>query len=289
MSVTSAVVRFLRIAADMPSRSANVLGSSAALLGIPSAMLLRSWRGRQVAERLAAAALETLLNAIDINDPSTGAHVRRVTRYALILSDNAGFDAAMHRAVERVALFHDIGKIHGALFDILHDPAALTASERRTIRLHPAHGAAVLGPIASFYPDLAKGVLSHHERWDGRGYPRQLKGRRIPLTARVVSIADVFDAITQRRAYRGARSSREAAAVIQNGRGTQFDPELVDLFLFPPVLEEISLAMEAANQPARATRNRRRGKHGDVSDIEFRWRTASIAAPTKRRAAAGTR
>lgn len=270
----------------MPPRHATALRSSAALLGIPSALILRSWRGRQVAERLAAAAMETLLNAIDINDRSTGAHVRRVTRFALILCDYAGFDAATRRAVERVALFHDIGKIHGALFDILHDPAALTESERRAIRLHPAHGAAVLAPVASFYPDLAEGVLSHHERWDGRGYPRQLKGRRIPLTARVVSLADVFDAITQRRSYRGARSCREAVAVIQAGRARQFDPELVDLFLFPPVLDEITMAMEEANKPVRAPRNRRRGKQGDVSDIKFRWRTASIGTATTQRAAA---
>src|SRR4051812_19451142 len=167
------------------------------------ALLLRNeLKARQAAERIAAASLESLLKAIDANDPDTGAHVRRVASYALVLADAAGLSDHEKKSVERVALFHDIGKIHEALFDIIHDHRKLTPAERRAILTHPQRGAEVLAPLFGFYPDLPEGVLSHHERWDGSGYPRHLRGRRIPITARVVAIVDTFDAITHRRRYR---------------------------------------------------------------------------------------
>src|SRR5213079_3042082 len=141
---------------------------------------------RTQAQRLSAATLETLLNAIDANDAITGAHVRRVASYALILGESAGLDKRTLHSIERVALFHDIGKLHEALTDIFHDPAKLTPEERRAVMTHPRRGAEVLAPLVAFYPDLGKGVAAHHERWDGTGYPQGLKGRRIPLPARVV-------------------------------------------------------------------------------------------------------
>src|SRR3977135_1351081 len=169
-----------------------------------SGLLYREHELRNRAERLSAATLETLLNAIDANDADTGAHVRRVAMYALILGEAAGLHERTLHSVERVALFHYVGKLHGALTDIFHDPRKLTPEERKAVMTHPQRGAEVLAPLSPFYPDLPKGVLAHHERWDGTGYPRGIKGKRIPLTARVVSIADSFDAITHRRRYRHA-------------------------------------------------------------------------------------
>ena len=184
---------------------------SAAAAAAAGALLLRhELKARRTAERIAAASLESLLKAIDANDPQTGAHVRRVASYALVLADAAGLDEHEKRSVERVALFHDIGKIHEALFDIIHDDRKLTPAERRAILTHPERGAAVLEPLKAFYPELPEGVLSHHEKWDGAGYPRQLKGRRIPFSARVVTIADTFDAITHHRRYRDGRSDRKS-------------------------------------------------------------------------------
>src|SRR2546423_4142715 len=145
------------------------------------ALLVRERKARRTVERLAAAALETVLNAIEANDPQTGMHVRRVAAYALIIGDAAGLDERRCRSIERVALFHDIGKIHEALFDIVHDHTKLTPDERREIATHPRRGAQVLAPFDAFYPELSIGVLSHHERWDGTGYPRGLRGTRIPL------------------------------------------------------------------------------------------------------------
>src|SRR6476620_7451496 len=125
-------------------------------------LLVREHQRRLVAERLAAAVLETLLRAIDANDGETGAHVRRVARYALVLADAADLSKREVRNVERIALFHDVGKIDAALFDIIHDDSTLTPDERQAIRTHPERGANVLAPLAAFYPDLSKGVLSHH-------------------------------------------------------------------------------------------------------------------------------
>jgi len=229
---------------------------------------------RRSAERLAAASLETLLNAIEATDHETGQHLRRVGRYALILGDAADLGHHQMRALERIALFHDIGKIHEALIDAVSDHATLSAEERRAIFTHPRRGAEVLTPLAPFYPELPVGVLSHHERWDGSGYPRKLSGTRIPLLARITSIADTFDVIANGRHYRRAGGAEAAALEIARGRGTQFDPELVDLLLQPPVLEHFAAAHQS--------HYRRRAQRGDrrdpqrrelaVPDVRFRWR-----------------
>jgi HD-GYP domain-containing protein (c-di-GMP phosphodiesterase class II) len=233
----------------------------------------RARRGQQTVERFAAAALETLLNAIEANDAETGMHVRRVAACSLIIADAAGLDDRAKRAIERIALFHDIGKIHEALFDILHESKRLTTAERRAVATHPARGAEVLAPLAAIYPELPSGVLAHHERWDGKGYPRGLRGRRIPLGARIVTIADTFDAVTHARRYRGAADVDSATEELAGGRGTQFDPDLVDLALLPPVLEEMSQVQITTGGRDQARRGARREQ---VPDVSFRWRSASL-------------
>jgi HD-GYP domain-containing protein (c-di-GMP phosphodiesterase class II) len=244
------------------------------------ALLIRERHIRESAERLAAALLETLLNAIDATDPDTGAHVRRVARYALILADAADVDPRARHDVERVALFHDIGKIHEALFDIIHEPSELTAEERDAIATHPQRGAAVLAPLDCFYPTLCNGVLSHHERWDGTGYPRRLSGEEIPFGARIVAIADSFDAITHARRYRAGRTIDEAMKIIADGRGSQFDPDLTDLFLAPPLVDEIAEAMrESALPPRVEPRDRRHGRPEAAPDVNFRWRATTPEQP----------
>ncbi|MDB4905577.1 MAG: metal-dependent phosphohydrolase region [Gemmatimonadetes bacterium] len=232
---------------------------------------------RRTAERLAAAALEALLNAIDAVDANTGGHVRRVAVYSLILADAIGLDLRQRRAVELVALFHDIGKIDEALFDIIHDTTSLTPVERRAIAKHPERGAQVLRPLAAFYPQLAAGVLAHHEHWDGTGYPHKLKGRRIPFEARLVMIADTFDALTHDRPYRGGRPVDAATEIILNGRGTQFDPELVDLFALPPIQRQFHEARVKAVRPKRGRRKLpvRTEPQAEVP-ITFRWRHPTL-------------
>jgi HD-GYP domain-containing protein (c-di-GMP phosphodiesterase class II) len=239
------------------------------------AFVYRGRESQRAVERIAAASLETLLNAIEANDENTGMHVRRVAAAALIIADAAELDERQQRAVERVALFHDIGKIHQALFDIVHERKSLTPDERRAIATHPQRGAEVLDPLGAFYPELPRGVLAHHEWWNGKGYPHGLKGRRIPIEARITAIADTFDAITHSRRYRPRSSVATAAAVLADGRGTQFDPELIDLVLLPPVLDEISRVRLVVGPQRRARRGRRPENSPDVS---FRWRSESLSS-----------
>jgi HD-GYP domain-containing protein (c-di-GMP phosphodiesterase class II) len=238
-------------------------------------MYMRERNHRVTAERLAAATMETLLNAIDANDAITGAHVRRVAAYSICLAEAACLDEREKHSIERIALFHDIGKLDEALFDIFHETSKLTPEERRAVRKHPEKGAEVLQPISIFYPDLGKGVLAHHERWDGRGYPRRLKGNRIPLASRIVCIADTFDAITHRRRYSAGRSFAEATEAILQGRAKQFDPLLVDLFMTPPVQEEFQRILREAHKPGRKKKGRRVGADSSAPDLTFRWRERS--------------
>lgn len=229
--------------------------------------------------RLAAAAFESLLHAIDANDEETGAHVRRVAICSVILARAADGDHTRQCRVERVALFHDIGKINGALFDVLRLTECLSAAERKLIATHADRGAEVLAPFASFYPELPAAVRAHHEWWNGHGTPRGLRGTAIPFEARVVAIADVFDALTHQRSYKSAYSIARAADMIAAGRGTQFDPDLTDLFLAPPVQEEIAAAKLAdlagprsrKRGGARSDPRRQAGPRADTPEIAFRW------------------
>lgn len=251
---------------------------SPALAAVAGTLFLRERRRRLSLERFGAAALETLLEAIDANDAETGAHVRRVADYSLILARAADLDGHARCTVERVALFHDVGKIHRALTDLMNEPKRLTPAERNAINTHPQRGADVLEPLRNFYPDLPDGVLSHHERWDGGGYPRKLQGSKIPIAARIVAIADTFDAVTHSRSYSHARSMQVASRVIAEGRGTQFDPDLADLFLSPPVIESIGKSMRSSHAPHRnSSKRRHRGGTSSVPDLHFRWRIARLS------------
>jgi HD-GYP domain-containing protein (c-di-GMP phosphodiesterase class II) len=246
---------------------------------------LRERNVRQSAERLAAATLETLMNAVDANDELTGQHVRRTAAYSLCLGEALGLSEAEQRKLERIALFHDIGKIHAALFDIVHEQTRLTPAERARIATHAQRGADVLQPLAAFYPELPAGVLAHHERWDGRGYPNGLRGEDIPIYSRVVAIADTFDAITHSRRYHDGEGFDRGATVIREGRATQFDPRVVDVFLSPDVLATIRRTFEA--QPSRAAARpqrapaadrRSRAAESSVPDVQFRWRASGSGA-----------
>jgi putative two-component system response regulator len=260
-----------------PSNTSITTAGATALLG--AALIWRGLHARQAAERMAAAALESLLRAIDANDPDTGIHVRRVAEYALILADEAGLSKHHRRSITRVALFHDIGKIHEALFDIIHDVKRLTPAERRAVTTHPRRGADVLQPLAGFYPELQRSVLAHHERWNGSGYPRGLKGRQIPLAARIVAIADTFDAITHRRQYSDGRSVEDARQILLEGRGVLFDPQLVDVFLLPPVWDRVLATYRRVSRWREPIASRRPGRREtQVPDIMFRWRPPRRAA-----------
>jgi putative two-component system response regulator len=166
--------------------------------------------------------------SVEARDRYTGGHVERVATYAVATGVHLGLAEDDLKALLVAALLHDIGKI--AVPDhILGKPGALTPEECSVIREHPAGGAAILARS----PTLAigiPGVLHHHERWDGGGYPHGLAGEEIPLAGRILAVADTFDAIVTARPYRGPRSTLEALAELRRCQGTQFDPRVLDAF-----------------------------------------------------------
>jgi putative nucleotidyltransferase with HDIG domain len=170
-----------------------------------------------------------LTRGLDYRDPYTGEHAHRVTAYTLMLAHELQLSRTERTLLQAGALLHDIGKI-GVPEAVLNKPGELTPDELAQIRAHPTLGCALLQSIRPLAPILPI-VRSHHERWDGLGYPDGLAGEDIPRLARIVAVADAFDAMTSDRPYRSGRSVPEALAQIAAAAGTQFDPEIVEAFL----------------------------------------------------------
>ncbi|MBS4213657.1 MULTISPECIES: HD-GYP domain-containing protein [Neobacillus] len=175
-----------------------------------------------------------VIATLELKDPYTRGHSERVASYALELAKiNGKFSVDDLKDFNYACLLHDIGKIH--IPDrILMKPGRLTNEEYEIIKAHTVVGAEAVSKIVGFKHSIEV-IRSHHERWDGKGYPDQLKGEEIPYLARVSAIADAFDAMTSTRSYRSALSVEEAYKRILEGKGSQFDPELVDNFqkVFP--------------------------------------------------------
>jgi len=169
-----------------------------------------------------------LASAIDKMDRYTAGHSARVAAYAQILAIKLGLGDAEIEVVRQSALMHDIGKI-GCVMN-LNKPGKLSQEEYEIFKQHPEHGRDILQPIEFLHP-LIPGVHLHHERWDGLGYPLGLKGSDVPLIARIIAVADTYDAMTSDRAYRKAMSHDIAISEIDRCGGSQFDPELADSFL----------------------------------------------------------
>jgi HD-GYP domain-containing protein (c-di-GMP phosphodiesterase class II) len=164
----------------------------------------------------------------------------RVRRLAVKLARQMRLEPKLVRQVSLAAKLHDIGKV-GVPEAILHKTGQLTAEELGQIREHPVIGERILTPILRNRTVLSA-IRGHHERFDGSGYPDGLRGHQIPLLARIITVADCFDAMTSSRAYRGALSADEALHTVQLAAGSQFDPELVTAFLAsPPSRDNTSL------------------------------------------------
>jgi putative nucleotidyltransferase with HDIG domain len=184
---------------------------------------------RAVVESAYRQTVGALATALEAKDTGTRQHSQRVQRYALELARTLDPQVAGHPSVEYGFLLHDIGKI-GIPDDILRKPAALTEQERRLMQTHTVLGAQMLRGVAFLQGPGVEVVRSHHERWDGAGYPDGLAGEEIPLGARIFAVVDTLDAITSDRPYRGARSWRVAHQEILGESGKQFDPAVVDAF-----------------------------------------------------------
>jgi putative two-component system response regulator len=175
--------------------------------------------------------LERLAVAAEFRDDDTGQHTKRVGRMSAILARNLALPEDQVEVIRRAAPLHDVGKI-GIPDVILLKPGALTQAEFDIVKTHTTIGAQILSggrfPLLRMAEAIA---LTHHERWDGAGYPRALSGDAIPLPGRIVALADAFDALISSRPYKKARPIEESVIEIQRGSGTQFDPKVVDAFL----------------------------------------------------------
>jgi len=173
-------------------------------------------------------AIYMLAIASEAKDQDTGKHLRRIRNLAERLAKEIGMDEAQVASIGYASILHDVGKMH-VPDRILQKPGPLTDDERVTMQTHTITGARIIAD-KPFFAMARRVARSHHENWDGSGYPDRLAGKQIPLEARIVHLADVYDALTNQRCYKPAWSSEQAAEEIRKGRGKLFEPELVDAF-----------------------------------------------------------
>lgn len=192
------------------------------------------------------ATMTSLAQVVEAKDSTTRGHLDRTQRYGLALAERVDPRLVERPEVAYGFFLHDIGKV-GIPESVLCKPGPLTDDEWDIMRTHPSIGAQIVEPIR-FLEGAVEIVRTHHERWDGRGYPIGLRGEEIPLAARVFAIADCFDAMTSDRPYRAAMSFGEAFEEIRLGSGTQFDPDIVEVFL--DLASEGGLWAEPAHEEA---------------------------------------
>lgn len=184
--------------------------------------------------------IKLIASALDAKDPYTHGHSLRVTMYSLILAKKLNLDDTTLEEIETAGLLHDIGKI-GIPQNILCKPGKLTDEEFEVMKSHPDQAAKMLMGIKKLTV-VSNWLRCHHEKWDGTGYPYKMKGEEIPITGRIIALADTYDAMTSTRSYRQALSHETAIEEIKRCSGTQFDPVLADLFI--SCAEELKAAKE---------------------------------------------
>ncbi len=179
-------------------------------------------------DNISTALITALESANKLNDTDTGNHIKRVSKYAAVLAKKVSNDYDFIRKIEMYASLHDVGKV-GIPDSILKNPGIFTLEEKEEMKKHVLYGGQMLA-----YPGIPKMAANiaryHHEKWDGTGYAASLKGNNIPLEARIVALADVYDALGTKRVYKEAFSEDKINRIIEEGKGKHFDPDLVDIF-----------------------------------------------------------
>jgi len=203
---------------------------SAAILDRAIRYAIKNHAALQALQESYRITVRALAAALELRDDNTGAHASRVTELALRLAGRVAPELPADPELEYGFLLHDIAKI-GVPDSILLKPDRLDPAERGLVQRHVTLGGQILAEIPYLRGRAAEIAAAHHERWDGTGYPNQLRGHEIPLAARIFAVVDTFDAITNDRPYRPAQAVEQAIAEIRTCAGSQFDPEIVDAFI----------------------------------------------------------
>jgi diguanylate cyclase (GGDEF)-like protein/putative nucleotidyltransferase with HDIG domain len=215
-------------AADRATDAAKDLGGDRTVIYSDEVARTLARTGGEAAGELQLATVIALAEALDIRDTGTGQHSHTVGRYAEMMARELGFDEQRVERVRLAGVLHDIGKI-GISDRVLSKPGPLDADEWKEMYTHPEIGARLLSRPE--FDDLRTWILAHHERPDGLGYPHALRAEEIPVEARILAVADAYEAMTADRVYRSALGADAARAELEAGAGTQFDPEVVGAFL----------------------------------------------------------
>ena len=173
--------------------------------------------------------MQTFVNFIEAKDPSTMGHSLRVAQYSRMLAEKMGFPEEECFRIYHIALMHDCGKIY-IPDEILSKPGRLTDEEYEIMKKHTVYGSEILRDFTAI-DGMGTGALSHHERYDGKGYPNGIAGEEIPIIARIICVSDAFDAMNSRRCYRSSLSADVIVSELQNNRGKQFDPDVIDCLM----------------------------------------------------------
>ncbi|MBM4193880.1 MAG: HD-GYP domain-containing protein [Gemmatimonadetes bacterium] len=220
---------------------------SGALL-LPLLGLQHLYKSTRELENESEELLQLLVATVEARDPYTSGHSQRVAAYVRVVADAAGIGTKAVDRVAMAALLHDVGKIHEEFAPILRKPGRLTDAEFAVMKSHPEKGAAIVSKVSQFR-DLLPAIRSHHEAWDGSGYPDGLKGDAIPLWARMVAIADTMDAMTTDRPYRDALSPSLVRAELRRESGRQFDPAIVAALITDSNWQKMEIVLRASGAP----------------------------------------
>lgn len=228
------------------SRSLFVIWGIASVLFVVLVIFVAKYESLlEKREKIIMETMDLCSSFVDAKDPYTSGHSRRVAVYSRKIAEKLGFPKSKCKQIYYAAMLHDIGKCY-VPDEILKKPTKLTEEEFNIIKLHPIKGAEMVKNLSSL-PDVRDGVLYHHERYDGKGYPNGVIGEDIPIVGRIICVADSYDAMHSSRVYREKMENDEIIEELKRNKGTQFDPRIVDAFL--AVLQDIGNFDDLASLP----------------------------------------
>jgi HD-GYP domain-containing protein (c-di-GMP phosphodiesterase class II) len=238
------------------------------LLALPILMIRMAYSQYLELKRTYRETVRTLVKIIEMHDPYTAGHSDRVAIYSRRLCESLGLSTKETERIELAAYLHDLGKIHLELSGIVRKEGKLTEEERRLVRLHSVVSADLAVQVSHFRGEIEGMIRHHHENWDGSGYPHGLKGDQIPLGARIILLADAFDAMTTSRVYRNALDLAHVKDEFRKFAGSQFDPNLTPVFLESVIGDGSTLIRQPVDEPLEGQRAREQLRKPDV--VPFR-------------------